>query len=132
MNTSPEPNSLRELRETIYGREPIRMAPIYESQFPNYEDTDFLENNVVSEPDGIGNRSEKEAQIIVNDTLEDILSETFEALGLVDTEKENEAEIISRDIIEDILEKIFETNENDDIHQNLKTLLVDLLEIIVK
>ena len=108
------------------------MAPIYESQFSNYEDIDFIENNVVSEPDGISNRSEKEAQIIVNDTLEDILSETFEALGLVDTEKENEAEIISRDIIEDILEKIFETNENDDIHQNLKTLLVDLLEIIVK
>ena len=130
MNTSPEPNSLRELRETIYGREPIRMAPIYESQFPNYEDTDFLENNVVSEPDGISNRSEKEAQIVVTDTLEDILSETFEALGLFDPE--NEGEIISGDIIEDLLEKIFEMNENDDIHQHLKTLIVDLLEIIVK
>ena len=130
MNTSQEPNSLRELRETIYGREPIRMAPIYESQFPNYEETDFLENAIVSEPDGISNKSEKEAQIVVNDTLEDILSETFEALGLVDPE--NEGEIISGDIIEDLLEKIFEMNENDDIHQHLKTLIVDLLEIIVK
>ena len=129
MNTSQEPNSLRELRETIYGREPIRMAPIYESQFPNYEETDFLENAIVSEPDGISNKSEKEA-LVVNDTLEDILSETFEALGLVDPE--NEGEIISGDIIEDLLEKIFEMNENDDIHQHLKTLIVDLLEIIVK
>ena len=130
MNTLQEPNSLRELRETIYGREPIRMAPIYESQFPNYEDTDLTENNVVSEPDGITNRSKKEAQIVVTDTLEDILSETFEALGLVDPQ--NEGEIISGDIIEDLLEKIFEMNENDDIHQHLKTLIVDLLEIIVK
>ena len=130
MNTLQEPNSLRELRETIYGREPIRMAPIYESQFSNYEDIDFIENNVVSEPDGISNRSEKEAQIIVNDTLEDILSEAFEALGLVDTE--NEGEIISRDIIEDLLEKIFESNDNGDIHQHLKTLIVDLLDIVVK
>ena len=129
MNTSQEPNSLRELRETIYGREPIRMAPIYESQFPNYEETDFLENAIVSEPDGISNKSEKEA-LVVNDTLEDILSETFEALGLVDPE--NEGEIISGNIIEDLLEKIFEMNENDDIHQHLKTLIVDLLEIIVK
>ena len=127
MNTSQEPNSLRELRETIYGREPIRIAPIYESQFSNYYE-DFVENAIVSEPDGIIG-SEKEAQIVVNNTLEDVLSKTFEALGLVDFE--NEGETISEDIIGDLLEKIFETND-DDIHQHLKTLIVDLLDIVVK